>query len=153
MKHHISICKLLTCRSTSGLHMGLETRKPLNSAVRLYCRIPTGTGSFKSCIMRTWDKTEGCLIFLYKFQTTGDECNSIMLGGGSVSLQSMARGVYICFEKKQPFFHYHYIVGNEWCTYTCACQVMLCESTSDTVTFMEFCINSYITKYFIIGNL
>jgi hypothetical protein len=50
--------------------------------------------------MRTWDKNEGSLIFLYKLQTTGDECNTIMLGGGSVSLQSMARGVYIFFKKR-----------------------------------------------------
>lgn len=44
---HISICKLLNCRPTSALHIGLQTRNPLGSDVCLRCRIATGTGSFK----------------------------------------------------------------------------------------------------------
>lgn len=99
MEHHISICKLLNCRPTSALRIGQEIRKPLSSAVHVCCKTATGTGSFNSCILRTWDRNGGSLIFLDKLQTTDDECNTIMLDGGSGSFQRMSRGVSICFKK------------------------------------------------------
>ena len=48
------------------------------------------------------------------------------------------------------FLHYYYLVGSHRYTYTCPCQVMLCKGICDTVTFIKFYINSYISKHIII---
>jgi hypothetical protein len=54
--------------------------------------------------MRAWDKKEGFSIFLDKLQTTDDKRNTIMLDGGSVSLQSKNRGISISIKKEYAFF-------------------------------------------------
>ena len=159
MKRHISICHLLNCRSVSGLHIRLEIQQPLSSAIHFSCEIATGKGSFKSCIMRMWDRNQGSIIFLRKLQTEDDRRNRVMLDGGSVTLQGKTRGIFVCRRTRRPYYyyyyyHYYYIEGNEWYTYSCPCQIMFCEHTScDAVTFMEFYINSYITKHPVIENL
>ena len=93
-----------------------------------------------------WDKNEGSLTF-NKLQTR----DAAMLDGESVSLQGKTRGIFLCHTKRYPILHYYYLAGNDWYTYTCPCQIMLCENNAcDAVTFIEFYINSYISKHFVI---
>jgi len=55
--------------------------------------------------------------------------------------------------KWDTFLHYYHIVGSDWYTYTRPCQARLCKSICNAGTFIEFYVNSYITKHFIIDDL
>ena len=62
MKRHISICKVIDCRSVSGIRIQLSVLNSHSFFMHFSCTIETNKGLFKSCILRASDFDTVCQI-------------------------------------------------------------------------------------------
>jgi hypothetical protein len=91
---HISIVRMIVCRSTTGVHIGLKVVHGSDLATRLSCNVNINGVSYSSCILKWWSPNIEKNKFSDRLIQHTEDGGLNVLCGGTVSLQGR-QGFYL----------------------------------------------------------
>lgn len=147
------MCQFINYRLITGQFIGLVIQKSSNSVTHLFCNTTINGVSYKSCIMRYWEKGEGISQFLDQLIYVNQVGNSVVYSGGTIELVRKPESVYFCtapqvvakvfvLEKKKQNSEVHRKIG-----YICPCQTISSVWTWETAIMQSFYLMNINRKH------